>query len=189
VKKPAAKKVVKNSGVIASALRRMKIPQTAAMPDYRRARIRCIYFYRQSAATAGQHPLIRHVDCCARRWHRCGNGIPSSFMAGWCCRSTCIALSNFRPMMPTATRCVNQDSLSKALPKPNGAQVRMARNERGIWQRRYWEHLIRDEADFRAYDYVHINPLKHGLPKGWQIGHSTFHRLVEQGLSGGLRWR
>ena len=46
------------------------------------------------------------------------------------------------------------------------SEVRMARGERGIWQRRYWEQLIRDEADFRAHmDYVHINPLKHGLVK------------------------
>ncbi|TXT26032.1 MAG: putative transposase [Gallionellaceae bacterium] len=52
-------------------------------------------------------------------------------------------------------------AFSKALPKTERrSQVRMARRERGIWQRRYWEHLIRDEADFRAHmDYVHINPL------------------------------
>ena len=64
------------------------------------------------------------------------------------------------------------------------SQVRMARGERGIWQRRYWEHLIRDEADFRAHlDYVHINPLKHGLVK-W-VGewlYSAFHQLVEKGV-------
>jgi len=45
------------------------------------------------------------------------------------------------------------------------------RGERGIWQCRYWEHLIRDEADFRAHmDYVHINPVKHGLVNEWSIG-------------------
>jgi len=43
---------------------------------------------------------------------------------------------------------------------------RAARSERGIWQRRYWEHTIRDEDDLsRHIDYVHINPLKHGLVK------------------------
>jgi putative transposase len=60
----------------------------------------------------------------------------------------------------------------------------MARGERGIWQRRYWEHLIRDDADFRAHrGYVHINSLKHGLVKRvseWP--YSTFHRLVEKGI-------
>ena len=62
--------------------------------------------------------------------------------------------------------------------------VRIKRGERGIWQRRYWEHLIRNEADFRAHmDYVHINPVKHGFVKrviDWP--HSTFHRLVAQGV-------
>ena len=76
-------------------------------------------------------------------------------------------------------------AFSKALPKTERrSPVRMARGERGIWQRRYWEHLIRDEADFRAHmDYVHINPLKHGLVKrlaDWP--YSTFHRLVERGV-------
>jgi len=38
------------------------------------------------------------------------------------------------------------------------------RGERGIWQRRYWEHTIRDECDYPAHiDYVHFNPVKHGL--------------------------
>ena len=56
--------------------------------------------------------------------------------------------------------------------------------ERGIWQRRFWEHLIKDETGYRAYmDYVHINPVKHGLVKqvsDWP--YSTFHRLVSEGI-------
>ncbi len=49
---------------------------------------------------------------------------------------------------------------SKALlPTEQRTQVRLNRGERGIWQRRFWEHLIRDEADFRAHlDYVHFTP-------------------------------
>ena len=74
---------------------------------------------------------------------------------------------------------------SKALPPlERRSRVRINRGERGIWQRRYWEHLIRDEADFRAHmDYVHINPVKHGLVervRDWP--HSTFHRLAERGV-------
>jgi putative transposase len=61
---------------------------------------------------------------------------------------------------------------------------RLKRGERGIWQRRYWEHRIRGEADFRTHmDYVRINPVKHGLVKrvaDWP--HSTFHRLVLSGM-------
>ena len=64
------------------------------------------------------------------------------------------------------------------------SNVRQHRRERGIWQRRFWEHVIRDEADYRAHmDYVHYNPVKHGLVervKDWP--YSTFHRCVQLGL-------
>ncbi len=52
--------------------------------------------------------------------------------------------------------------------------------EFGFWQRRFWEHQIRDDADFAAHaDYIHWNPVKHGLVKSvgdWP--HSTFHRFL-----------
>jgi putative transposase len=54
---------------------------------------------------------------------------------------------------------------AKALPKQERlTAIRVARSERGIWQRRFWEHLIRDERDYaRHVEYRYINPLKHGL--------------------------
>ena len=84
----------------------------------------------------------------------------------------------------TRWRLIKMD-FSKALPRTERlSEVRARRGERGVWQRRYWEHLIRDEEDFRAHmDYVHINPMKHGLVKrvvDWP--YSTFHRLVEQSV-------
>jgi putative transposase len=61
---------------------------------------------------------------------------------------------------------------------------RLRRTERGIWQRRFWEHQVRDERDYRAHvDYVHINPVRHGLVGrvvDWP--YSTFGRLVARGL-------
>jgi len=74
---------------------------------------------------------------------------------------------------------------SKSLPRTEWlSAVRQRRGERGIWQRRFWEHLIKDKADYRAHmDYVHINPVKHGLVKqvaDWP--YSTFHRLVIEGI-------
>ncbi|PKM44684.1 MAG: transposase [Gammaproteobacteria bacterium HGW-Gammaproteobacteria-1] len=78
-----------------------------------------------------------------------------------------------------------KSGFSKQLPRvERRSDVRVRRGERGIWQRRYWEHLIRDEADFTAHmDYVHYNPVKHGLVRcvsEWP--YSTFHRLVSQGV-------
>ncbi|HNO60074.1 MAG TPA: transposase [Plasticicumulans sp.] len=61
---------------------------------------------------------------------------------------------------------------------------RRMHRERGIWQRRFWEYLIRDEDDFNHHlDYIHWNPVKHGWAQrviDWP--HSSFHRLVEQGF-------
>jgi putative transposase len=61
---------------------------------------------------------------------------------------------------------------------------RLAKGERGIWQRRYWEHTIRDEDDLaRHIDYIHINPVKHGLVtrvRDWP--YSSFHRMVKLGV-------
>jgi putative transposase len=58
------------------------------------------------------------------------------------------------------------------------------RGESGIWQRRFWDHLIRDDLDFQRHlDYLHWNPVKHGYVKrviDWP--YSTFHRFVNQGL-------
>lgn len=60
---------------------------------------------------------------------------------------------------------------------------RQLRGERGIWQRRFWEHLIRDEDDYRRQmDYLHWNPVRHGLVArvvDWPW--SSFHRLVREG--------
>jgi putative transposase len=84
----------------------------------------------------------------------------------------------------TRWRLIKMD-FSKALPRTERiSAVRTRRGERGIWQRRYWEHLIRDERDYWAHmDYVHINPLKHGLvERVAEWPYSTFHRLVAQGI-------
>ena len=70
---------------------------------------------------------------------------------------------------------------------PQGERLspsRMARGERGVWQRRFWEHLIRDEDDLaRHVDYIHWNPVKHGhsaRPLDWP--YSSIHRFVRQGI-------
>lgn len=74
---------------------------------------------------------------------------------------------------------------SKAIPKNERiSMVRQQRGERGIWQRRFWEHLIRDERDFAAHvDYVHFNPVKHGwVTRVQDWPYSTFHRYVNQSV-------
>jgi putative transposase len=61
---------------------------------------------------------------------------------------------------------------------------RARRREQAIWQRRFWEHHIRDERDFASHvDHIHYNPVKHGYvsaAKDWP--YSSFHRYVRLGL-------
>ncbi len=57
---------------------------------------------------------------------------------------------------------------------------RLKKKEQNVWQRRFWEHLIRNEQDFiRHVEYIHYNPVRHGYvtdPKDWE--YSSFHRYV-----------
>ena len=81
-------------------------------------------------------------------------------------------------------RLIKQHFSKRIPPLEPLSEARRSRGERGLWQRRYWEHLIRDERDLEAHiDYVHINPVKHGFaPTVTSWPHSTFHRLVRAGV-------
>jgi putative transposase len=61
---------------------------------------------------------------------------------------------------------------------------RARKGERGIWQRRYWEHALRDETDFtRHVEYIHFNPVKHGYAtRVMDWPYSSFHRMVRLGI-------
>ena len=73
---------------------------------------------------------------------------------------------------------------SRGLTPPSTRSPRkLAKREKGVWQRRYWEHVIRDDRDYaRHLDYIHFNPVKHGLVSrvcDWP--HSSFHQYVARG--------
>lgn len=64
------------------------------------------------------------------------------------------------------------------------SESRQKKQEKAVWQRRYWEHCLKDEQDFINHvEYIHYNPVRHGLVnavKDWQ--YSSFHRYVEKGI-------
>ena len=68
--------------------------------------------------------------------------------------------------------------------RPPRTRSQASKRERGIWQRRYWEHAIRDETELRAcVAYCWMNPVKHGFvrrPVDWP--YSSFHRAVRDGM-------
>ncbi|MGV3569158.1 MAG: REP-associated tyrosine transposase [Ramlibacter sp.] len=72
---------------------------------------------------------------------------------------------------------------SSGLPAPATNRSQASRREKGIWQRRFWEHQIRNDDDLvRHVEYIHFNPVKHGLVRqvrDWPF--SSFHRWVRRG--------
>jgi hypothetical protein len=105
---------------------------------------------------------------------------------GSCFPTTCTAYGPCRKAMPISPAVgARSRGFSKSVRSGEPrSPVMTRRGERGVWQRRYREHTIRDDRDFAAHiDYTHFNPVKHGLvehPAEWP--HSSFHRCVAGGL-------
>ena len=72
---------------------------------------------------------------------------------------------------------------SSGLPSRKVSASKSHKREKGIWQRRFWEHCIRDEDDWRHHvDYIHFNPVKHGYvsePQDWL--YSSYHQAIRNG--------
>jgi putative transposase len=78
-----------------------------------------------------------------------------------------------------------KSEFSRALPSIENRSIsRLLHKERGIWQRRFWEHAIRDDEDFANHvDYIHFNPVKHGLvPRPIEWPHSSLHSYAKRGV-------
>ena len=77
-----------------------------------------------------------------------------------------------------------KDSFSHSLHEVGIARKRSGKGELDVWQRRFSEHTIRDEADLETHaNYIHYNPVKHGIVRrvaDWP--HSSFHRFVKLGM-------
>ncbi len=78
-----------------------------------------------------------------------------------------------------------KQGFSRQLPKTERInKSRKTKGERGIWQRRYWEHLIRNQDDYKKHvDYIHYNPVKHGyVNKAVEWKYSTLHQYIREGI-------
>ncbi len=127
---------------------------------------------------------LRH---CGMRCGRNCNGGRFISMPGSCCRTICIANGRCRRatrIFPGACARSRPDLPGGSHTGPRGQSGPRGKRESGIWQRRFWEHTIRDERDYAAHmDYIHFNPVKHGLvaeARAWE--YSSFRRCVAAGL-------
>jgi putative transposase len=92
--------------------------------------------------------------------------------------------SNFSLRMRLIKRYVTKYYGEQLAIDLGASESRIARKESNLWQRRFWEHLIRDEIDFTNHcNYIHYNPVRHGLcdrPHEWAF--SSVHRFMKLGI-------
>ncbi len=157
------------------------------MPNYRRAKIEGgTFFFTLTLADRSSDLLVRHIDRLRAVYRTAQERRPFESIA------ICILPDHLHAIwsLPSgdsdfASRWnMIKGGFSRGLP-PGGARSssKISKREKGIWQRRFWEHAIRDDADFsRHVDYIHFNPVKHGLVSRVQDWpHSSFHQFVKRG--------
>jgi len=159
------------------------------MTNYRRARTQgATYFFTVNCAERrGNQLLVEHIDLLRQAFRKVKNDHPF--------------LIDAMVVLPDHLHCIwtlppddadyktrwalIKAGFSRAIPAgERRSESRLKRGERGIWQRRFWEHQIRDELDYQRHvDYIHWNPVKHGLVsrvRDWS--HSSFHAYVRRGI-------
>jgi putative transposase len=158
------------------------------MPRYRRSEIAGgVFFFTVTLADRSSDLLVRHIDRLREAYASVRGGhafdtiaiciLPDHLHAIWRLPQ---GDGNF-PVRWSQIKSGFSRSLGSNAERSNS---KIVRREKGIWQRRYWEHAIRNEADLaRHIDYVHFNPVKHGyVSRVSDWPHSSFPRYVARGL-------
>ncbi len=157
------------------------------MPQHRRARIEgSIFFFTVVLADRSSNLLVDQIDRLRRAYRMVQERRPFETIA------ICVLPDHIHSLwaLPqddsdfSTGWSLIKSSFSRGLDPRSRSEGKIVKREKGIWQRRYWEHAIRDDADLERHaDYVHFNPVKHGYVKhvaDWP--HSSFHRYVDRGL-------
>jgi putative transposase len=157
------------------------------MPNYRRALAKGgVFFFTVVLADRSSKLLVEEIDR-LRRAYRVVHGhrpfetiaicvLPDHIHALW-------AMPDHDADFSTRWNLI-KSGFSRGLDARPRSRSKVTKREKGIWQRRYWEHAIRDDTDLeRHVDYIHFNPVKHGyVTRVSDWPHSSFHRHVERGL-------
>jgi len=157
------------------------------MPQYRRAKINgSTFFFTIVLADRSSHLLVEQIDRLRQAYRVVQERRPFETVA------VCILPDHVHAIwtLPEddadfSTRwSLIKSGFSRGLDARPRSQSKLAKREKGVWQRRYWEHAIRNEADLeRHIDYVHFNPVKHGhVTHVADWPYSSFHRYVERGV-------
>ena len=158
------------------------------MSNYRRARLQdgC-YFFTVVLNNRNSSLLVEHIDLlrAAMRFVKAKHPFEIDAIVVLPEHLHCIwTLPEGDENFSLRWRQIKADFSSRLPVTESRSESRVKKNERGIWQRRFWEHAIRDEADYENHlNYIYFNPVKHGLVDAvvdWP--YSSFHRDVELGV-------
>ena len=157
------------------------------MTQYRRLRIPgATYFFTLALAQRGDDHLLRHIDALRSAYAatRCEHPfqtdaiviLPDHLHAVWTLPP---GDAHFSERWRKIKARFSHD-VGKAQPR---SRSKVRKREVGLWQRRFWEHCIRDEADYQAHvAYCWSNPVKHGyVNRAVDWPHSSIHRDVRLG--------
>jgi REP-associated tyrosine transposase len=137
------------------------------MSRYRRAYVEGgVFFFTVTLADRSSDVLVRHINRLRRIYMSVQERHPFETIA------ICVLPDHLHAIWSLPPGDANfslrwsliKSGFSRGLPGDmQRSSSKIARRERGIWQRRYWEHAIRDDADLeRHVSYIHFNPVKHG---------------------------
>jgi putative transposase len=152
--------------------------------DYRRVYVEggC-YFFTVTLADRKSDLLVQHIDCLRSAFKTVKQKHPFEINAMvvmpdhlhclWTLpQNDCDYSTRWALIKANFSRAITKTELIKT--------TRLKKGERGIWQRRFWEHTIRDERDFYNHiEYIHNNPIKHGYVSNAQNWpYSTIHKFA-----------
>jgi len=157
------------------------------MARYRRAHLKGgSFFFTVTLADRSDDLLVRHIDLLRNAYRNAQQQKPFETIA------ICVLPDHIHALwslpdgdLDFSSRWSSiKSSFSRHFPSaPTRSASKIRKREKGIWQRRYWEHAIRDDRDLEHHiDYIHYNPVKHSLVQqvaDWP--HSSFHKFVKDG--------
>src|SRR5215831_2203841 len=158
------------------------------MSQYLRARIEGgWFFFTLTLADRSTDLLVRHIDRLRNAYASALRRYPFETIAA------CVLPGHLHAIwaLPhddadfSRRWSVIKSEFSRGLPANiDRSPSKLRKREKGIWQRRFWEHAIRDDRDLsRHIEYIHFNPVKHGyVSRACDWPHSSFHRFVERGI-------
>ncbi len=145
------------------------------------------FFFTVALADRSSDLLVRHIDRLRRTYKSVQERYPFESVAACVLPDHLHAIWSLPPgdaSFPLRWSLIKSGFSRGLAASMERSASKIAKREKGLWQRRYWEHAIRDDADLaRHVDYIHFNPVKHKhVSRVHDWPYSSFRHYVARGL-------